>query len=239
VSEEKLAEFRDELRDADPGEEARVIAALQRALGVDELAPVPPAADSLARVYVTALEAGDSATAADARRQLGSLLSAEEIASLRRRNTRLRQANDALEDELGELRDRSAFQQLYSAIADELGLGIGWLGLYFTALTALWRGQTLGKPLLGIRVIRLDGQPIGWGPVPERFGGYTAGLFTGMLGFVQIFWDRNRQGIHDKITETVVIRGTSPAGQQPGGGAQPAAHGALHGRRHEVVSRQG
>ena len=42
-------------------------------------------------------------------------------------------------------------------------------------------------------------------PRSER-GGYAAGLATGLLGFAQIFWDKNRQAIHDKIAETAVVR---------------------------------
>jgi uncharacterized RDD family membrane protein YckC len=59
---------------------------------------------------------------------------------------------------------------------------------------------------MGIRVIRLDGKPLGWWRSFERFGGYAASLSTGLLGFLQILWDRNRQGLHDKAVETVVIR---------------------------------
>ena len=40
----------------------------------------------------------------------------------------------------------------------------------------------------------------------SRFGGYAAGLATGLLGFLQILWDPNRQGIQDQIAGTVVIR---------------------------------
>ena len=39
----------------------------------------------------------------------------------------------------------------------------------------------------------------------ERFAGYTAGLATGLLGFLQILWDANRQAVHDKIAGTVVL----------------------------------
>ena len=39
----------------------------------------------------------------------------------------------------------------------------------------------------------------------ERFGGYAASVTLGLLGFAQILWDKNRQGFHDKIVETVVI----------------------------------
>ena len=38
-----------------------------------------------------------------------------------------------------------------------------------------------------------------------RYGGYGAGLATGLLGFLQIYWDPNRQAIHDKISSTIVI----------------------------------
>jgi hypothetical protein len=89
---------------------------------------------------------------------------------------------------------------------DDLGIGFGWGALYFTTFTVLGRGQTPGKRLLGIRVIRLDGRPVGWWLSFERFGSYFASFSTGLLGFAQIFWDRNRQALHDKAVETVVIR---------------------------------
>jgi hypothetical protein len=91
-------------------------------------------------------------------------------------------------------------------IQDDLGLGLGWMGLYFTATVALWQGRTPGKRLFHIRVVRLNGKPIGWWAAFERFGGYAAGVATGLLGFAQIFWDKNRQAIHDKIAETAVVR---------------------------------
>jgi hypothetical protein len=91
-------------------------------------------------------------------------------------------------------------------VQDDLGLGLGWMGLYFTATVALWQGRTPGKRLLHIRVVRLNGKPIGWWAAFERFGGYAAGVATGLLGFAQIFWDKNRQAIHDKIAETAVVR---------------------------------
>jgi hypothetical protein len=70
----------------------------------------------------------------------------------------------------------------------------------------MFRGQTPGKKLFGIRVLRLDGEPMTLWASFERFGGYAAGLFTGLMGYMQVYWDRNRQAIQDKISETVVIR---------------------------------
>ncbi|MEL4272107.1 RDD family protein [Shewanella xiamenensis] len=87
----------------------------------------------------------------------------------------------------------------------DMGLGFGWAAFYFTVFTAKFDGQTLGKKLLGIRVIQLDGAKISLWTAFGRYGGYAAGFTTGLLGFIQIFWDANRQGIQDKISSTVVI----------------------------------
>ncbi len=87
----------------------------------------------------------------------------------------------------------------------DMGLGFGWAAFYFTVFTARFDGQTLGKKMLGIRVIQLDGAKISLWAAFGRYGGYAAGFTTGLLGFMQIFWDANRQGIQDKISSTVVI----------------------------------
>lgn len=89
---------------------------------------------------------------------------------------------------------------------DNLGLGFGWAALYFSVFTAWWRGQTPGKKLLGIKVLRLDGSDLNLWDSFGRYGGYGAGFATGLLGFAQVGWDPNRQAIQDKIAETLVIR---------------------------------
>ncbi|MEM7416094.1 MAG: RDD family protein [Gemmatimonadota bacterium] len=91
-------------------------------------------------------------------------------------------------------------------LLDELGFGFGWAAIYLTVILSWWNGQTVGKRLFGIRVVRLDGEPITWWVAFERAGGYAAGLFTGLLGFAQVWWDSNRQAIHDRIVGTVVVR---------------------------------
>ena len=90
-------------------------------------------------------------------------------------------------------------------LIDDLGLGFGWAAFYFTVFTAWFDGQTLGKKLLRNRVIQLDGTKLSLWDSFGRYGGYGAGFATGLLGFLQIFWDANRQAIQDKISATVVI----------------------------------
>ena len=91
------------------------------------------------------------------------------------------------------------------ALIEDLGLGFGWAAFYFTVFTAMWKGQTPGKKFMKIKVLQLDGTPLSMWDSFGRYGGYGAGIATGLLGFIQIYWDANRQAIHDQISATVVI----------------------------------
>ena len=93
----------------------------------------------------------------------------------------------------------------FDNLVEELGLGFGWAALYFSIFTAWWKGQTPGKKLMGMKVIKLDNTPLNLWESFGRYGGYAAGLATGLTGFLQVFWDPNRQAIQDKISETLVI----------------------------------
>lgn len=107
--------------------------------------------------------------------------------------------------DLAEARERRGLVGWFTSRLDSLGFGFGWWTLYFAILMPWMKGQTPGKRALGVRVVRLDGHPVTWWHAFERAGGYAAGLATGTLGFAQIFWDANRQGIHDKVAGTVVV----------------------------------
>ena len=119
---------------------------------------------------------------------------------------RLRAKNESLEDELEETAQRRGLIAMILSLADDVGIGFGWAGLYLTFFPTFWRGMTPGKRLLRIRVVRLDGKPIGWWVAFNRFGGYAASIFTGLLGFFEMFWDPNRQALHDRIAATVVVK---------------------------------
>ncbi|PKG99658.1 RDD family protein [Paraglaciecola sp. MB-3u-78] len=90
-------------------------------------------------------------------------------------------------------------------LVEELGLGFGWAAFYFSIFTAWWKGQTPGKKMMGMKVIKLDNTPLNLWESFGRYGGYAAGFATGLTGFLQVFWDPNRQAIQDKISETLVI----------------------------------
>lgn len=124
-----------------------------------------------------------------------------EISQRDQRINDLRENNERLTEEVA----NPTVKRLIETIANDFGLTLGWIGFYFTLFLAWWHGLTPGKRLLGLQVVRLNGQPITLWVAFERFGGYAAGVATGLLGFFQVFWDPNRQGIHDRIAGTAVI----------------------------------
>ena len=86
-----------------------------------------------------------------------------------------------------------------------LGISLVLLLLYFTLFLGDG-GQTLGKRLLGVKVVRADGVEIGYGRAFLRAVGYWASSSVLGLGFLWALWDRRKQAWHDKIAGTVVIR---------------------------------
>ncbi len=101
--------------------------------------------------------------------------------------------------------DHSVLLWLQGILAD-LGIGFGWAIGYFTLFISWNNGQTIGKKLLGMRVVQLDNTPLSLWASFGRQGGYSAGFATGLLGFFQIYWDPNRQAIQDKVADTLVLR---------------------------------
>lgn len=67
-------------------------------------------------------------------------------------------------------------------------------------------GRTPGKRLFGLRVLRPDGLPITPGTAFLRWAGYAVSFLPFLLGFVWVAVDRRKQGWHDKIAGTVVVR---------------------------------
>lgn len=192
------------LRRADSPEKARSVA--ERAAGRMEREGIEP--DQIREMLSAAVEDADSETVAAVQTatEHPAEAAADTLARLERENARLDRRVGSLERALQEAGEERNLLDFLREALDELGIGFGWSALYFTAFLVLWRGQTPGKRLLGLRVLRLDAEPIGWWCAFERFGGYLAGVFTGLLDYFLIVKDRNRQALHDKIVDTVVIR---------------------------------
>ena len=68
-------------------------------------------------------------------------------------------------------------------------------------------GQTLGKRLFAIRVLRSDGSSLTYGRAFTRTLLYVVSFFPfASLGFLWALWDRRNQTWHDKLVDTVVVR---------------------------------
>lgn len=76
---------------------------------------------------------------------------------------------------------------------------------YFAGMWT-WKQTTIGGIVLGLKVARLDGQPVSFAVALVR--GLAAGfsVLVLFLGFLWIAWDKDKQGWHDKIAGTVVLK---------------------------------
>ncbi|MFN2220536.1 MAG: RDD family protein [Anaerolineae bacterium] len=65
-------------------------------------------------------------------------------------------------------------------------------------------GQTLGKRVMGVRVVRTDGKRLKFGNALRREIGYVLSAIL-FLGYLWILFDNRRQGFHDKLAGTMVV----------------------------------
>lgn len=77
--------------------------------------------------------------------------------------------------------------------------------LYFALSFYFFKGQTIGKYLLKIKVLSLYHEHLGLWHCLERSLGYFASALEFGFGYIQVFWNPNRMTLHDKIGETIVI----------------------------------
>lgn len=76
---------------------------------------------------------------------------------------------------------------------------------YFVLIWTFTAGQSVGKLLMGLRIVPLDGSKMGFGRSVIR---YFAFLLSAVVLFIGLFWvlvSDSRQGWHDKIARTCVI----------------------------------
>lgn len=83
------------------------------------------------------------------------------------------------------------------------GLLIGYVVWAFKLFA---QGTTPGKNILGMRVIKENGERAGFGTmlIREWIGKIISGTVFS-LGFLWILFDRDRQGWHDKLASTYVV----------------------------------
>lgn len=84
----------------------------------------------------------------------------------------------------------------------QLLLGIGYY-VWFQSQT----GQTLGKKVMKIKVVNSAGATpsLGTFALREIVGKLVSSLILG-IGYLMVAWDSKKQGLHDKIAGTYVVR---------------------------------
>jgi uncharacterized RDD family membrane protein YckC len=83
----------------------------------------------------------------------------------------------------------------------------GLIGLVYVIGFWVSSGATPGKRALGLRVVSTDGSPITIGKAIMRYIGYIVSGLVLCLGYIWVLFDANKQGWHDKIAGTYVVRG--------------------------------
>lgn len=90
---------------------------------------------------------------------------------------------------------------------------INWV-LPAIAVVLFWiyRQATPGKMAVGARIVdaRTGGAP-STGQLVGRYLAYYVSILPLMLGIFWVGWDRRKQGFHDKLAGTVVVRATRAA----------------------------
>jgi uncharacterized RDD family membrane protein YckC len=81
---------------------------------------------------------------------------------------------------------------------------ISWL--YFALLESSSRQATLGKMALGIKVTDLDGNRISFGRATGRFFAKIISGIILMIGYIMVAFTAKKQGLHDIIAGTLVIK---------------------------------
>ncbi len=66
-------------------------------------------------------------------------------------------------------------------------------------------GQTIGKYVMGVRVVRADGRPMTFLTGLVRYFGYWISLLPLGLGFFWVVVDNRRLGFHDHLAKTCVV----------------------------------
>jgi uncharacterized RDD family membrane protein YckC len=102
-------------------------------------------------------------------------------------------------------------------MADLYRIAIRW-GVFYVAVNfvyqfvmiGLW-GATVGKFALGLRVRRDDGSEVTWReaglrPILQTATGVIPGAgIVGLLDYLWMLWDKQKQCLHDKVASTIVV----------------------------------
>ena len=106
----------------------------------------------------------------------------------------------------GEINDQVMALAGFSSAAIVMASGV----LYFTLFVGS-RGQTPGKMLFGLRIVHVRGDEMTYGRACLRSLCWMLSLLLFSVGFLMIAFTRQKQGLHDMLAGTYVIRNARPS----------------------------
>ena len=103
----------------------------------------------------------------------------------------------------------AAAEAARTSIAGTISTVVGWL--YYALMESSAKQATVGKMALGIIVTDLEGRRIGFGRATGRyFAKILSALILG-IGFLMAAFTERKQGLHDMVASTLVVKGEAPS----------------------------
>ena len=92
-----------------------------------------------------------------------------------------------------------------------IGLRMGFqllsyvIAIVYEAVFLRYQGATPGKMALGLKVVRSDGQSLGWGVSVGRYFMYLVSGLILLIGYIMAGFDSEKRALHDRVCGTRVI----------------------------------
>ena len=100
----------------------------------------------------------------------------------------------------------------YSPAASSIGTALSWL--YYALMESSTKQATLGKMAMGIMVTDLEGRRIGFGKATGRYFAKILSALILLIGFLMVAFTARKQGLHDILAGTLVVKGQAPSQAQ-------------------------
>ena len=99
------------------------------------------------------------------------------------------------------------WRRFFAVLIDHIfSLGV-FIFIYETVLISQWGGYTIGKKIMGIKVVSIPGGKVDW---VKAFVRSISKILSGLvlcLGYLWAIWDPQTQTWHDKLADTYVVEG--------------------------------
>jgi uncharacterized RDD family membrane protein YckC len=106
----------------------------------------------------------------------------------------------------------AAAEAARTSAAGTISTVVGWL--YYALMESSAKQATVGKMALGIIVTDLEGRRLGFGRATGRyFAKILSALILG-IGFLMVAFTARKQGLHDILAGTLVVKGQAPSQAQ-------------------------